>query len=63
MEFAPFGRVVEGMDVLAKIHTGYGEGEPKGKGPDQRKIERDGNEYLRKGYPELDWIEHATLVQ
>jgi peptidyl-prolyl cis-trans isomerase A (cyclophilin A) len=62
MGFAPFGKVIEGMGVVETLYQGYGEGEPKGPGPDQRKIERDGNEYLRKSFPKLDWIEHATLM-
>ena len=34
MGFAPFGEVVAGMDVLDALHTGYGEGAPRGRGPD-----------------------------
>lgn len=63
MDFAPFGEIVEGLDVLGQLETSYGEGEPKGKGPDQRKLEREGNEWLRKNFPKLDFIEHATIVQ
>lgn len=33
--FSPFGEVVEGMDVVDKFYSGYGEGAPKGKGPNQ----------------------------
>src|SRR6185503_5259027 len=33
--FAPFGEVTKGMDVVDKIYNGYGEGAPRGKGPDQ----------------------------
>lgn len=62
MGFAPFGRVVEGMEVVMSLHTGYGEGAPRGPGPDQVEIERQGNDYLRRRYPNLDWIEHATIV-
>lgn len=62
MGFAPFGEVTAGMDVVMKLHHGYGDGPPSGPGPDQREIERNGNSYLRRRYPELDWIEKATIV-
>lgn len=62
MGFAPIGEVVEGMEVVDALYKGYGEGAPKGNGPDQRAIEREGNEYLRKRFPKLDWITSATVV-
>jgi peptidyl-prolyl cis-trans isomerase A (cyclophilin A) len=63
MGFSPFGKVVEGMEVVDSLHKGYGEGAPKGSGPDQGKIEREGNAYLKARFPKLDYIERATLVQ
>ena len=33
--FSPFGKVIEGMDVVDKINGEYGEGAPSGRGPDQ----------------------------
>ena len=62
MGFAPFGMVVEGMDVVDKLYKDYGEGAPKGSGPDQRILEREGNAYLKQRFPKLDYIERATLV-
>jgi peptidyl-prolyl cis-trans isomerase A (cyclophilin A) len=61
MGFAPFGRVVEGMDIVESLHTGYGEGAPQGAGPDQMQIEREGNDYLRRRFPKLDWIKTAVV--
>jgi len=61
MGFVPFGKVIEGMDVIDSLHTGYGEGAPRGKGPNQGLIHRRGNEYLRDEFPELDYLERATL--
>lgn len=61
--FAPFGRVVEGMDVVDKIHGGYGEGAPNGRGPDQGRIQAQGNAYLEKDFPKLDYIKSVTLSQ
>jgi peptidyl-prolyl cis-trans isomerase A (cyclophilin A) len=62
MGFAPIGEVVEGMDVVRSLHTGYGEGAPQGKGPAQPEIERKGNAYLRDEFPELDYIRRAELL-
>jgi len=60
--FAPFGRVVEGMEVVDRLHAGYGEGAPRGRGPDQGRIEAEGNAYLEREFPELDQIRRATIV-
>jgi peptidyl-prolyl cis-trans isomerase A (cyclophilin A) len=61
MGFAPFGRVRE-LDVLAKIHSGYGEGAPGGAGPSQARIQREGNAYLKAEFPQLDYIKRALIV-
>jgi peptidyl-prolyl cis-trans isomerase A (cyclophilin A) len=63
MGFAPFGEVVEGMDVVDQLHSGYGEGAPNGSGPSQAQIQAQGNEYLGSEFPELDYIERATIVE
>ena len=59
--FASFGEVVEGQDVVKKIFTGYGEGAPRGKGPEQGRIQMEGNAYLNKDFPKLDHIKKATI--
>jgi peptidyl-prolyl cis-trans isomerase A (cyclophilin A) len=59
--FAPFGRVTSGMDVVDKIYSGYGDGPPRGKGPEQFRIQGEGNAYLTKGFPRLDYIKTATI--
>lgn len=61
MGFSPFGEVVEGMDVVKSLHTGYGEGAPSGKGPDQGSIQSKGNAYLEQGFPLLDGIKKAVI--
>ena len=43
----PFGRVIDGMDVIDALYGGYGDITPFGKGPDQQKIWAEGNEYLQ----------------
>lgn len=59
--FAPFGRVVTGMDVVDALHSGYGEGAPSGRGPDQGRIQMEGNAYLAKNFPRLDYVKKATI--
>jgi peptidyl-prolyl cis-trans isomerase A (cyclophilin A) len=59
--FAPFGEVVSGMAVVDKIYSGYGEGAPRGKGPDQGRIQTEGNAYLTKDFSNLDYIKKATI--
>ncbi len=61
--FPPFGQVVTGMDVMDKIYSGYGEGAPNGMGPEQGRLQAEGNEYLKKEFPKLDYIKNATLVE
>ncbi len=61
--FAPFGQVVSGMDVVDKIYNGYGEGAPRGKGPDQGRIQKEGNAYLSKEFPRRDFIKSATIAK
>jgi peptidyl-prolyl cis-trans isomerase A (cyclophilin A) len=60
--FAPFGKVVKGMDVVDKINGEYGEGAPSGSGPDQGRIQMEGNAYLKKDFPHLDYIKSATVI-
>jgi len=62
MGFAPFGQVTSGMDVVGKLYSGYGEGAPSGRGPDQGAITSQGKPYLDKGFPNLDSIKTATIV-
>jgi peptidyl-prolyl cis-trans isomerase A (cyclophilin A) len=61
--FAPFGEVTKGMDVVDKIYDGYGEGAPRGKGPEQGRLQNEGNAYLAKEFPKLDYIKTATIAQ
>jgi peptidyl-prolyl cis-trans isomerase A (cyclophilin A) len=61
--FSPFGKVVEGMEVVDSLHAGYGEGAPRGKGPSQAEMQRTGNAYLKASFPELDWVKKATIVE
>jgi peptidyl-prolyl cis-trans isomerase A (cyclophilin A) len=60
--FAPFGKVTK-MDVVDKIYSGYGEGAPSGKGPDQGRLQAEGNAYLTKDFPKMDYIKKATIAK
>jgi peptidyl-prolyl cis-trans isomerase A (cyclophilin A) len=62
MGFSPFARVTEGMDVVDSIYSGYGEGAPRGMGPDQGRVQLQGNAYLQKDFPKLDYIKSAELL-
>ena len=60
--FTPFGQVTSGMNVVDGIYKGYGEGAPRGLGPDQGRIQSEGNAYLVENFPEMDYIRTARLV-
>ena len=62
MGFAPFGRVVDGMDVVDRLYGAYGEGAPRGRGPDQGRIQVEGNAYLEREFPQLDYVRVASVV-
>lgn len=62
MGFAPVAEVTDGMDVVTSLYGGYGEGAPRGNGPDQGSIHANGNTYLRESFPDLDYITKATIV-
>jgi len=54
--FSPFGRVVDGMDVVEQFNSEYGEE------PNHSRIVRQGNRYLVKWFPALDSIVSATFI-
>jgi peptidyl-prolyl cis-trans isomerase A (cyclophilin A) len=56
MNFAPFGQVVQGMDVVNKINSQYGQK------PSQAEIQTKGNAYLNKEFAKLDYIKTATIA-
>jgi len=54
--FAPIGEVMEGMNVVDSIYSGYGES------PDQGAITSQGKAYLDSKFPKLDKILSAKVV-
>ena len=61
--FSPFGQVVSGMNVVDALYSGYGEGAPRGNGPEQGRLQGRGNAYLNADFPKLDYIKKATIEQ
>lgn len=61
--FSPFGQVSSGMNVVDGLFKGYGEGAPRGQGPDQGRIQTEGNAYLTKSFPQLDFVKKATITK
>ena len=61
--FSPFGRVSSGMEVVDALYNGYGEGAPRGQGPDQGRVQMEGNAYLTKNFPRLDFVKKATITK
>jgi cyclophilin family peptidyl-prolyl cis-trans isomerase len=60
--FVPFGKVIEGMDVVDQFFAGYGEFRPKGKFLDAGRVEEEANEYLVPRFPKLDYVKTAKFV-
>ncbi|MBI4675980.1 MAG: peptidylprolyl isomerase [Elusimicrobia bacterium] len=62
--FPPFGQVVKGMEVVDKIYGEYGDmPQQGGAGPDPGRLEREGDSYLKKDFPKLDYIKKARLTK
>jgi peptidyl-prolyl cis-trans isomerase A (cyclophilin A) len=55
--FAPFGKITSGINVIEQLYSNYGDR------ADQNKIHAEGNEYLTKSFPRMDYIKTATLVE
>jgi peptidyl-prolyl cis-trans isomerase A (cyclophilin A) len=63
MGFASFGQVSSGMNVVDQLYAGYGEGAPSGRGPNQGRMQGEGNAYLTRDFPNLDFVRKATISQ
>ena len=62
MGFSAFGKITTGMEVVAQLYSGYGDGPPDGHGPDQNRIQNEGKAYLEKAFPLLDTIKTTVIV-
>ena len=63
MGFTPIGVVKDGMAVVDNLYSGYGEGFPRGNGPDQERMNAEGNIYMKNNFPKLDSIVKTTLIK
>ena len=48
--------------MVDSLYSGYGEGAPDGNGPDQLKAQAEGNAYLKRDFPKLDYVTKATIM-
>jgi peptidyl-prolyl cis-trans isomerase A (cyclophilin A) len=48
--------------VVETLYAGYGEAKPEGKGPELTPFYEEGNAYLVREFPKLDYIKHAAIV-
>jgi cyclophilin family peptidyl-prolyl cis-trans isomerase len=61
--FAPFGRVVAGMEAVDALYAGYGEDSGGGiRGGKQAPLFEGGNAWLARHFPKLDFIRHAEVA-
>jgi peptidyl-prolyl cis-trans isomerase A (cyclophilin A) len=61
--FSPFGRVISGMNIIDSLYAEYGEGGPRGRGPDQGRVQAEGNAYLMRDFGKMDFVKKATIGQ
>ncbi len=62
--FAVFGQVIQGMDVLDSLYSGYGESSGSGvRQHRQGKIIEGGNAYLDSVFPKLDHLVRAEIIE
>jgi len=59
--FAPLGMVTSGMETVDDLYAGYGDMPPNGPGPDPTQIQMEGNAYLTRLFPHLDYVRKATV--
>jgi peptidyl-prolyl cis-trans isomerase A (cyclophilin A) len=63
MGFAPIGEVTEGMDVVDKLYSGYGDTAEQGAGgPSSRRLDTEGKPYLDRNFPKISRILSAKIV-
>lgn len=63
--FAPFGRLYSerDMEVAMRLYSEYGDGPPDGDGPDQLRLQEEGNDYLAADFPLLSYIISAERLE
>jgi peptidyl-prolyl cis-trans isomerase A (cyclophilin A) len=61
--YAPIGEVVRGMNVIDSLWKGYSDAPPRGAGPQPARIFAEGEAYLAKEFPKLDYVKTAGVVR
>ena len=62
-KFVPFGEVIDGMNVVDSLYMDYGDGPPRGEGPDAKIMLDIGNDYIEHRFNKLDFIKRAQIVE
>lgn len=63
MGFSVVAQVIAGMAVVDSLYQGYGDGAPRGQGPSQETIAKEGEAYLARDFPKLDKVISARVVK
>ena len=58
----PFASIVEGMSVVDAWATEYGDMPPWGQGPAPSKLEKEGNAYIRRDFPNIDFWQECSVL-
>lgn len=62
--FAPIGLVIQGMEVLDDLYSGYGDTSGGGmRGGKQQRLFEEGNAYLDREFPTLDKLLKAEIIK
>lgn len=62
--FVPFAKIISGMDVADALFSEYGERAGGGiRAGHQDSLFASGNDYLKRNFPELDYIRKASVVK
>ena len=59
----PSAKVERAWRWSNKLYGDYGEGAPHGTGPDQGRVQSEGNAYLDQDFPKLDYVKTATIAE
>jgi peptidyl-prolyl cis-trans isomerase A (cyclophilin A) len=61
--FVPFARVIDGMDIADALYVEHGESAGGGiRGGKQDRLFAEGNAFLLREFPKLDYIKRASIV-
>ncbi|MEI9813074.1 MAG: peptidylprolyl isomerase [Acidobacteriota bacterium] len=60
--FVPFAKVAEGMEIVDRFYSGYGELRPTGRYIEPGRLEEGGNSYLVPRFPALDFIKKTEIL-